>query len=296
MSASGQALDALGNKQILLPGHGVSAYHSHQFVEEEYMKPEEFDAFLADPSDFAVRTFAPRIFTNLKAFSQLPPLNRLFWGFGESGITELFTTPEFVATMEAIAKAGKEVVKWRTVIGTFNQEMEDLGFPPYAGSMTMAPYDILPDLLRGMKGSMLDMYRRPDKVLEACEKLLPMMIEKAISTAKLSENKRVFIPLHRGAEGFMSLKQFEKFYWPTFKRLLLALIDAGLIPVPFFEGDYTSRLEYLLELPKGKIVANLDTTDIFKAKQIIGQHICLQGNIPASLLQTGDSSGGTGIF
>ena len=65
----------------------------------------------------------------------------------------------------------------------------------------------------------------------------------------------VFIPLHRGADGFMSPGQFETFYWPTLKKLVLALVSAGLTPAPFFEGDYTSRLEYLLELPKGKILA-----------------------------------------
>jgi uroporphyrinogen-III decarboxylase len=113
------------------------------------------------------------------------------------------------------------------------------------------------------------------------------MINRTIAIAKMSKNPRVFIPLHRGAEGFMSLKQFEKFYWPTLKKLLVALIDAGLNPAPFFEGDYTSRLEYLLELPKGKVLAQLDTTDIFKAKEILGGHMCLRGNMPTSLLQTG---------
>ena len=85
----------------------------------------------------------------------------------------------------------------------------------------------------------------------------------------------------------MSLKQFETFYWPTLKRLILTLIDEGLTPCPFFEGDYTSRLEYLLELPKGKVLGHFDTTDIFKAKEILGNHLCIKGNVPSSLLQTG---------
>jgi uroporphyrinogen-III decarboxylase len=85
----------------------------------------------------------------------------------------------------------------------------------------------------------------------------------------------------------MSLKQFEKFYWPTLKRVMIALIEAGLTPAPFFEGDYTSRLEYLLELPRGKVVGQFDTTDLAKAKQIIGNHMCIRGNLPVSLLQTG---------
>ena len=49
----------------------------------------------------------------------------------------------------------------------------------------------------------------------------------------------------------------------------------------------TSRLEYLLEFPKGKLLARFDTTDILKAKEILKDHVCIEGNIPSSLLQVG---------
>jgi uroporphyrinogen-III decarboxylase len=61
----------------------------------------------------------------------------------------------------------------------------------------------------------------------------------------------------------------------------------GATPCVFFEGDFTSRLEHLLEFPKGKILARLDKTDIFKAKKILKEHLCIEGNIPSSLLQIG---------
>jgi len=49
--APGPVLDMVDFKQIKWPGHGVSSHHSFQFVEEEYMKAEEYDAFIEDPSD-----------------------------------------------------------------------------------------------------------------------------------------------------------------------------------------------------------------------------------------------------
>lgn len=283
----GPVLDALECQQVKLPGHGVSPHSTHQFVEHEYMKPGEYDAFLYDPSDYAVRTFTPRIYSALGALQKLPPLRNLLFGYSESVITEMLTEPEFVHAFDSLSKAGREMSKWNATMGTFNQEMAELGFPVYASARAMAPYDLLSDYHRGMRGSMLDLYRQPDKVLEACQKLLPLVIDKGVSAAKKSGNPRIFIPLHRGAEGFMSLKQFETFYWPTLKKLILALIEEGLTPCPFFEGDYTSRLEYLLELPKGKVLAYFDTTDISKAKEILGNHMCIMGNIPASILQTG---------
>ena len=85
----------------------------------------------------------------------------------------------------------------------------------------------------------------------------------------------------------MSLKQFETFYWPTFKKLVLALIEKNLTPCPFFEGNYNSRLEYLLEFPRGKVLGHFDTTDIFRAKEVLKGHLCIRGDVPASLLQAG---------
>jgi uroporphyrinogen-III decarboxylase len=96
--------------------------------------------------------------------------------------------------------------------------------------------------------------------------------------------------LYLDIEIFMSNKQFEIFYWPTFKKLLLALIDAQLTPCPFFEGDCTSRLEYLLELPRGKIMGHFDRTDLRYAKKVIGNHMCIRGNVSVSILQTGSSA------
>ncbi len=150
-----------------------------------------------------------------------------------------------------------------------------------------APFDWVSDMFRGLRGVMLDMYRRPDKLKAAIDLLTPFMINSAIGAAHQSGNKRVFIPLHRGAGGFMSNAQFEEFYWPSLKKLILALINAGLTPMPFWEGDYTPRLPYLAELPPGKVVGHFDVIDLHKAKQIIGDTMVFWGNVPAETLVTG---------
>ena len=46
---SGTALEVVGSRQIKLPGRGIPVDHTHQFVEGEYMKAEEYDTFLDDP-------------------------------------------------------------------------------------------------------------------------------------------------------------------------------------------------------------------------------------------------------
>jgi uroporphyrinogen-III decarboxylase len=134
---------------------------------------------------------------------------------------------------------------------------------------------------------MLDMYRRPDKVLEACEKIEPVLLESAIAAVKASGISRAFIPLHKGAEGFMSIDQFKRFYWPGLRKLMLNLIDEGITPFAFIEGNYTSRLEIISDMPSGKAVYHFESTDIFKAKEVLGDHICIRGNVPLALLSTG---------
>jgi len=40
------------------------------------------------------------------------------------------------------------------------------------------------------------------------------------------------------------------------------------VPCLFFDGPYDSRLDYLVELPKGKILGLFDNTGIHRAKKI----------------------------
>jgi len=60
----------------------------------------------------------------------------------------------------------------------------------------------------------------------------------AAATAKATGNPIVFIPLHKGADGFMSNPQFEKFYWKSLKAVMRGLAENGAIPCLFVDGGY----------------------------------------------------------
>jgi uroporphyrinogen-III decarboxylase len=85
----------------------------------------------------------------------------------------------------------------------------------------------------------------------------------------------------------MSEEQFKKFFWPTFRELMVRLIDNGLIPCPLWEGNCTSRLEIIKDIPAGKAMYAFESTDIFKAKKILGDTVCVRGNVPISIMATG---------
>ena len=93
--------------------------------------------------------------------------------------------------------------------------------------------DAIGDTLRGTKGIMLDMYRQPDKLLEALEAITPILIKMGISYTTASGNPMVLIPIHKGADGFLSDEQFKNFYWSSFRKLLVGLVEEGRVPCVF---------------------------------------------------------------
>jgi hypothetical protein len=287
--SSGRVMDILRPTQTQWPGGTLPDNVSHQAVDIECMKQSEYDLFLSDPTDFTLRYMLPRAYGILGPLADLPRLAESAQGL--NGITALFTRPEFRVMAKKLLAAGEEQEKWVNESGNLEAEAAGFGFPPQShfGGVGGAPFDMISDFYRGMRGAMMDMFRVPDKLLAACEMMLDWRIKQAKpANPQLPGNpKRLFLALHRGAEGFMSVKQFEKFYWPGLKKALMTNIDLGYVPMPFCEGAYGDRLEYFLELPKGKAVTHFDLTDMFRAKEILKDHVCIMGNVPSSLLQVG---------
>jgi hypothetical protein len=57
-------------------------------------------------------------------------------------------------------------------------------------------------------------------------------------------------------------EQFKRFYWPTLKAVIIGLAEEDIAAVPFCEGSYNSRIEYLKELPKSSSFWLFDRTDL----------------------------------
>ena len=288
-NSSGAVNEALDPTQTKWPGGALPDNVSHQAIDVETMKEDEYAIFFSDPTGFALRYLLPRSYNALAPLASLPPLAGRAQGF--AGITPMFTRQEFKDMAKALLKAGLEQDKWRQTQGNLEEDMSFLGYPPngHGGGAGGAPFDAVSDFYRGMRGAMTDMYRHPTELLTMLDKLSQDSLRRAAPADpdRPGNPKRLFIALHRGAESFMSRKQFEKFYWPGLKAAMLKSIELGFIPMPFCEGKYGDRLEYFLELPKGKVVAHFDLTDMHRAKEVLKDHTCIMGNVPAPLLQFG---------
>jgi hypothetical protein len=280
----GDAMSEMDVKNVLWPGGPLPAHYGMQAIEGEYMKADEYDMFLKDPTGFVIRRYLPRVYGTLAPLSKLPPLDSMFMGF--DGLTPLLAGPEFVEMAKHISKTASHIEKFRKLIMETMGDLAQLGFPPFSsfggGGVGGAPFDTLTSSLRGMKGSMLDMYRQPDKVIQACDVILERRISRATPANKSAKDypQKIAMPLWRGDPTFMSEAQFKKFYWPGLKKSLQTHIDLGFVPVPFFEAPFGERLKYVLELPKGKIIPSIDSRDLSTAKELLGGHSCVMMRCP----------------
>jgi hypothetical protein len=286
----GKALEILDFKLYRWPGHGVPKEQSYQFAEAAYMKPEEYPDLIDDPSGFFLRVYFPRIFAALKPFEKLPlfPLVQEIPAV-PPGIAP-FGTPDMQQALNSLMGAGAEAIRWAGKVQGLNRTIMAKGYPSFYGSFSKAPFDAIGDSLRGTTGIMMDMFRKADELIEACERMTPFMIKAGVAAAKASGHSLVFMPLHKGADGFMSEQQFLTFYWPTLKKVIIGLINEGMVPLLFAEGRYNTRLEIISELPKGSTIWWFDLTDMVRAKETVGKVACIAGNIPLPLLCTGTES------
>jgi uroporphyrinogen-III decarboxylase len=283
---SGRMLEMIDYKLQVWPGHGLADdIPSYQYVESENMKPEEYDALINDPTDFLLRTFLPRSSGAFAGFSKLSQMTP-FIGIPVYYINQ-FGDPEIRASVRALLDAAQEGLKWQAAVMEVWLAGLEQGIPNIWGGMCGAPFDLIGDILRGTKGIMMDMYQRPDKLIEAMERITPIVVDEAIGSANATGCPIIFMPLHKGTGGFMSPEQFETFYWPTLKKVMMGLIEEGLVPMPYAEGDYITRLQTIRDMPRGKVVWFFERMDMAKAKEVLGDNACLAGNVPASVLYTG---------
>lgn len=277
----------LGDVMTKWPGDDGEVNGSFQFVEKEFMKGEDYPQFLEDPADWAIRAYLPRAFSELKGLSLLPPLQMASFGYYGMTNVGVLANPQVAVAFEKLSQAARVSVAEMQRAMQSSQKLAGLGFPgsPFLEPLVEAPFDFMSDTLRGMRGIFLDMLRRPDELLAAEEKVASFQIENILANARATGMKYATCPLHRGSDGFMSLKQFDKFYWPQLKEMWLELIEHGITPFIIFEGVWDQRLDYLVDLPKGKVLGWFQSSDIFKVHDKLGGRMCIMGGMPNSMLQ-----------
>ena len=288
MAMSGEVLDILDYKLYAWPGHGLpNEAPGWQFIEGEYMTADEYDDLIRDPSDFWLRKYLPRCFGAFEGFSLFQPFTNITENVHVTGLIPM-AMPPVQGMFKKFIDAGEAFQ--RNSAGFFQSMFMGAawGFPSSMGAFCKAPFDTLGDTLRGTTNIMKDMFRRPDKLLRALDVITDITIDNVLKSPTIDNASMVMYPLHKGADGWMSQDQFDKFYWPSLKKVMGAFIEEGLIQYLFAEGGYNSRLNYVNQFPKGFVLWYFDRTDMAEAKRILGKECPIMGNVPSSMIVTGE--------
>ncbi|MDE3114242.1 MAG: hypothetical protein KGL26_01455 [Pseudomonadota bacterium] len=290
-SATGKAYDLLGYNAYKWPGSSLPDNVPFQYVEDEYMPAEDYDALISNPEGYLLRTYLPRVCSNLQGLRLVPGLFSTVEMLGIGMWLGGFSAPPVMESLLRLAQAIEHVGKSQAAaMQTAAKIVGRYGCPSLVGGVAKAPFDLVADTLRGTRSALTDIYRRPDKLLAAVEALTPASIHAGVGAARPGPPPFVFMPLHKGASAFMSFKHFQKFYWPTFKRQLEGIIAAGMVPLCFVEGGYDeARLELIAGsgLPAGRTAWLFDRSDMHLVKKHFSGFACFGGNVPNSLFSAG---------
>ncbi len=262
----GYVHDILRDNYSSQPGRELDPNNESQFIiKDAPMKEEEYDEFIGDPFGFLNNKVVPRVYGAL----------------AEPG------SPEATA---ALVKFGCELEKTLESLPVFTNKMREANCPPWYMALNPNPLDALGAFLRNFDAVLEDIMWQPEKVKKICEILAPVLLAVGKATGEISYqltgSKRVFCPVWYNS--LLSEKQFKEFHWPHLRFICEGLIEAGFTPLLSLQGQYDKMLDTLLELPKGKAIAWFDKTDPIKAREVIGDHLCIAAGIDPKYLIMGD--------
>jgi uroporphyrinogen-III decarboxylase len=258
---------AIGLRYYQAPGIELPAHVGHQYREpppnQAYMKAEEYDALIEDPSGFLYNIWLPRVAAPLSPLGGPVTFeHNLSLVKGAMAMTQFFHA-------------------WQDQERRLRSEC---GTVPAIAGMLRAPLDLLADKLRGYLGLVDDLRERPQKVLAACEALMPHLAHFALSTADAEKNVPVGFWMHRGCVPFISFDHFNRIFWPTVKPIIEELWAAGHQTLCYAEGNWNHHLASFAELPERSIIYHVDQGDIFQAHAALGGKFCFSGGLPNYLL------------
>lgn len=243
-----------------LPGvDGVPADAEWQFVEKSVMEPSEY-------SDIVELGAEKWLYGKLK--ERDPRLqNRLTFAGRQLGVFR---------DMRSIRRS---VRSWR------RKGVE----PMVACNIGFTPMEFFSLVCRSFNDFTLDLFRYPEEVKAACGASLEPLWNAAMRNVKMSGVRRVFLGGTRTSASAISPKQFEIFALPEWQKSCEYFASRGVTTVLHFDSDWTPFFHYFKDFPARKCVLNLDgTSDIFKAKEILGDRMCIMGDVPATLLKLGE--------
>ena len=270
------------------PDNRISKNSIHQFVEFPVLQEDEMELFSNDYTGWMLERALPRV-SGLMA-----PLAS--WGLSSMGLmytanagslARAVSTPQSRKMIESLWKFNDISEGLNAKWAELDAKFDEMGLPLMYKGIATVPYDDYTDWYRGTIDGLQDLYNNEEVIVQFCKKRLAESLAFIEFQAKLYPGKYIFMPLHKGMDGFMSDEFYRKYYWNDLQAQILKIIDVGMTPYIYTEGPYTTRLECLKDVPKGKVIYHFEECDMAKAKKVLGDVACIAGGFPVSLLHFG---------
>ena len=287
----GPIVEKIGSKNLQvagLPGDPIGKDSLQQFIEYPLLLEAEFDEFSRDRTGWALKKAMPRMAELFEPFADLQ------FGFGEAPriarmLAHSFSQPgvrKMIEALWAIDDAYRDIQAKSDMI---TKEIHEMGFPVLreGAGAGLVPFDIYSDFLRGTLLTMEDFFEYPEEIESFIADAIKETIGRIRASKGADDGKHVFIPLHKGMDGFMNDELYRKYYWSHLREMILALIESGYVPYIYTEGKYNSRIDCLTEVPAGKVIYHFEDVDMAAAKKKLGGIACISGGFPAALLDWG---------
>lgn len=280
-------METLGTNFINWPGPtcGLPLNAPFQHTDGTYIMDEELKEYVLDPTHFTLTKLLPRKHKKLKGLSKL----YFREAFDTCFINDLsiLADPEVDQALEALRQAGKYQKERAGQLGAVVNTAIDAGCPLLAQGTMCVPFDAYADSMRGIVRAVEDTMEYPEELEAILNIITELNVPRILDMYQARGVKRVFIPLHCGVDEFMSPASYERFYWPGLKRSIDEIIKKGMEPWIFCEGNYSSRLEIISQIPKGKVTYCFEKVDIKRVKETVGKVACICGTFPTYLLNYG---------
>jgi uroporphyrinogen decarboxylase len=170
------------------------------------------------------------------------------------------------------------------------KRLEKRGIVPAFYSGSYPPFDFF-SLARTFAKFSEDLYDIPDQVAKACDAAVEPIIATMLQPLMMSHGKRVCIYPMRCSATFISPKMFEERALKHLVQMVEAFVSRGITPLIHCDANWTPMLKYFREMPQASCILELDQdTDIYRAKEVLGDWMCVRGNVSPTLLAFGDAA------
>jgi hypothetical protein len=163
-----------------------------------------------------------------------------------------------------------------------------IGVPVLSGGDVTTPYELLCGA-RSLPAFAADLIEIPDQVETVMDAIVPHLAAGSIAKAKKKGYPLVWVGGWQSAPCLLSPAMWNRFVWPYMYGLIKEVTASGLIALLHLDSNWTRELERFRELPSGSCIVALDgETDIFKAKEVLGDHLCIMGDVSAAMMYLDD--------